>query len=74
MEQSNSDHNQEEYTMQLLSLSGPLLNGCADPGLVPRRTLHTGTQMPAIGLGTLGSYHASEVEIVAAVESAAAIR
>ena len=49
MEQSNSDHNQEEYTIQLQSVSGPLLNGCADPGLVSRRILYTGTQMLAIG-------------------------
>jgi len=49
MEQSNSDHNQEEYNHSASSVSGPLLNGCADPGLVSRRILYTGTQMLAIG-------------------------
>ena len=73
MEKSNSDDKQEEYTMKLQSVSGPLLNGCVDPGLVPRRTLYTGAQMPAIGLGTFGSDHVSAVEIAAAVEGAAAV-
>src|SRR6266699_2918472 len=73
MAKSNSDDKQEEYTMKLQSVSGPLLNGCVDPDLVPRRTLYTGAQMPDIGLGTFGSDHVSAVEIAAAVESAAAI-
>jgi alcohol dehydrogenase (NADP+) len=59
--------------MKLQSVFSPLLNGCVDPGLVPQRTLYTGAQMPAIGLGTFGSDHVSAVEIAAAVEGAAAI-
>lgn len=59
--------------MKLQSVSRPLVDGCIDPGLVPRRTLYTGAQMPAIGLGTFGSDHASAAEIAAAVEGAAAI-
>ena len=73
MEKSNSDDKQEEYTMKLQSVSGLLLNGCVDPRLVPQRTLYTGAQMPAIGLGTFGSDHVSAVEIAAAVEGAAAV-
>ena len=71
MEKSNSDDKQEEYTMKLQSVSGLLLNGCVDPGLVPRKTLHAGAQMPAIGLGTFGSDHVAAVETAAVVESAA---
>ncbi len=59
--------------MKLQSVSGLLLNGCVDPRLVPQRTLYTGAQMPAIGLGTFGSDHVSAVEIAAAVEGATAI-
>src|SRR5437773_12379420 len=73
MEKSNSDDKQEEYTMKLQSVSGPLLNGCVDPELVPRRTLYTGARMPAIGLGTFGSDHVVASEVAAAVEGAAAV-
>ncbi len=59
--------------MKLQSVSGQLLNGCVDPGLVPQRILYTGAQMPAIGLGTFGSDHVTAVEIAAAVEGAAAV-
>jgi len=41
-----------------------------DPGLVPKRTLHTGAQMPAIGLGTFGSDHVSAEQIAEAVKGA----
>src|SRR5438270_13613333 len=42
-----------------------------DPGLVPQRRLRTGALMPAIGLGTFGSDHATAGEIAAAVKDAA---
>jgi alcohol dehydrogenase (NADP+) len=41
-----------------------------DPGLVPKRTLYTGAQMPAIGLGTFGSDHVSAEQIAEAVKGA----
>ena len=59
--------------MRLQNEFGSVLNGCVDPELVPRRTLYTGVQMPAIGLGTFGSDHVSALEIAAAVEGAAAV-
>jgi alcohol dehydrogenase (NADP+) len=37
---------------------------------VPKRRLHTGASMPAIGLGTFGSDHASPAEIAEAVRGA----
>jgi len=43
-----------------------------DPAAVPRRTLHTGATMPAIGLGTFGSDHVSAAEVAATVKGAAA--
>lgn len=44
-----------------------------DPHRVPRRRLYTGVSMPAIGLGTFGSDHASGLDIAAAVVGAAAV-
>jgi diketogulonate reductase-like aldo/keto reductase len=44
-----------------------------DPILVPKRTLHTGAAMPAIGLGTFGSDHVSGDEIAAAVKGAISV-
>jgi alcohol dehydrogenase (NADP+) len=44
-----------------------------DPRLVPKRKLHTGALMPAIGLGTFGSDHATADEIAAAVKDAASL-
>ncbi|HMF33206.1 MAG TPA: aldo/keto reductase [Candidatus Lokiarchaeia archaeon] len=44
-----------------------------DPGEVPKKTLYTGAQMPAIGLGTFGSDHADGEEIAAAVLGAASV-
>src|SRR5437868_14729479 len=41
-----------------------------DPELVPRRTIYTGATMPAIGLGTFGSDHASADEVAEAVRGA----
>lgn len=44
-----------------------------DPQLVPQHTLYTGAPMPAIGLGTFGSDHASGEEVAAAVFGAAEV-
>ncbi|HWR54153.1 MAG TPA: aldo/keto reductase [Bryobacteraceae bacterium] len=41
------------------------------PERVPQRTLYTGASMPAIGLGTFGSDHASADEVAEAVVGAA---
>jgi len=44
-----------------------------DPALVPQRTLASGARMPAIGLGTFGSDHASNEAIAIAVRDAAQV-
>jgi diketogulonate reductase-like aldo/keto reductase len=44
-----------------------------DPALVPQRILYSGAQMPAIGLGTFGSDHASADEVATAVEDAVVV-
>jgi alcohol dehydrogenase (NADP+) len=44
-----------------------------DPALVPVRTLASGARMPAIGLGTFGSDHASAELVAATVEDAIAM-
>ena len=44
-----------------------------DPGLVPKRTLASGAQIPVIGLGTFGSDHVTGAQIAAAVLDAARI-
>jgi len=44
-----------------------------DPHLVPKRKLHTGALMPAIGLGTFGSDRVAAGEIAAAVQDAASL-
>ncbi len=41
-----------------------------DPSLIPQRTLYTGAKMPAIGLGTFGSDHATAEEVQNAVRMA----
>ena len=41
-----------------------------DPRQVPQRTLSTGASMPAIGLGTFGSDHASAEQVAAAIREA----
>jgi alcohol dehydrogenase (NADP+) len=48
----------------------PLDADGVDPRLVPQRTLNTGALMPAIGLGTFGSDHASPDEVAEAVRGA----
>ena len=32
-----------------------------DPNLIPARTLYTGAKMPAVGMGTFGSDHATKL-------------
>ena len=44
-----------------------------DPNLVPKRTLHTGAKMPAIGLGTFGSDRVSADAIAEAVKGAISV-
>ncbi len=44
-----------------------------DPGLVPSRTLTSGARMPALGVGTFGSDHASHSAVAEAVRYAASI-
>jgi len=51
----------------------PVAADGVDPTRVPRRTLHTGATMPAIGLGTFGSDRFSGDEIAEAVLGAAAV-
>lgn len=41
-----------------------------NPESIPRRVLYTGAEMPAIGMGTFGSDHASAAEVSAAVAGA----
>lgn len=44
-----------------------------DPALVPSRTLYTGAQIPAIGLGTFGSDHVPHHVVAETVKAAAAM-
>jgi diketogulonate reductase-like aldo/keto reductase len=44
-----------------------------DPRQVPQRVLYTGARMPAIGLGTFGSDHASHTAVAEAVKGAAEV-
>jgi diketogulonate reductase-like aldo/keto reductase len=42
-----------------------------DPAIIPKRKLHTGAEMPAIGLGTFGSDHVTPAQVGEAVLGAA---
>ena len=44
-----------------------------DPGLVPKRKLYTGAEIPVIGLGTFGSDHVSSEQVAEAVKDAARV-
>ncbi|MEM9160166.1 MAG: aldo/keto reductase, partial [Verrucomicrobiota bacterium] len=44
-----------------------------DPAALPKRTLNSGSQMPAIGLGTFGSDHIDNDAVARAVKEAIAI-
>jgi len=44
-----------------------------NPDLVPRKSLHTGATMPAIGMGTFGSDHVRAEQVAEAVKGAAAV-
>ncbi len=44
-----------------------------DPRLVPHKTLHTGAEIPGVGLGTFGSDRYSGVEVANAVKEAIAV-
>jgi alcohol dehydrogenase (NADP+) len=48
----------------------PLDPDGVEPALVPKRRLHTGALMPAIGLGTFGSDHVSADEVAESVRGA----
>ena len=48
------------------------LPGSIDPAAIPKRKLHTGASMPAIGLGTFGSDHVTAAQVGEAVLGAAA--
>jgi diketogulonate reductase-like aldo/keto reductase len=50
-----------------------MMDGGVDPRRVPYRRLYTGAAMPAIGLGTFGSDHASPDEVAEAVGGAAMV-
>jgi alcohol dehydrogenase (NADP+) len=51
----------------------PLAEDGVNPAEVPQRTLYTGAKMPAIGLGTFGSDHASADLIAGAILGAAGV-
>src|SRR5450755_4404059 len=57
----------------LILMNTTSMQPAVDPALVPKRTLHTGARMPAIGLGTFGSDHVTADQIAAAVKGAAAV-
>ena len=40
-----------------------------NPTAIPQRRLHTGSTMPAVGLGTFGSDHVKPGEVAAAISA-----
>jgi alcohol dehydrogenase (NADP+) len=57
----------------LLDFSSDAATDGVDPGLVPGRSLYTGAQMPAIGLGTFGSDHVAPDRIAESVAGAISV-
>lgn len=57
---------------QHMAAWSPAGNG-VDPGAIPLRRLYTGATLPAIGLGTFGSDHATAPMVAEAVLGAAAV-
>ena len=68
-------YNRYTKTMTTFSTASPADTAAAlvpiDPALVPTRTLFTGAQMPALGLGTFGSDKYTGPQIAGAVQNAA---
>jgi alcohol dehydrogenase (NADP+) len=60
-------------SLMSMKTAGRLATDAVDLALVPSRTLYTGTQMPAIGLGTFGSDHVPHQLVADTVLSAAAM-
>jgi len=56
-----------------MHIAWKIAEDAVDPSRVPRRELYTGSHMPAIGLGTFGSDHATPAEIADAVRGAASV-
>ena len=44
-----------------------------DPASIPRKTLYTGAEIPAVGIGTFGSDHVSSLQVAEAIRAAATI-
>ena len=63
----------ERITMKTETASELSTKPQIDPALVPQRVLYSGARMPAIGLGTFGSDHASADDVAAAVEDAVVV-
>src|SRR5438477_2918847 len=63
----------ERITMKTETASELSTKPQIDPALVPQRVLYSGMRMPAIGLGTFGSDHASADDVAAAVEDAVVV-
>ncbi len=55
------------------NLNAFIANDGVDPNKVPKRTLHTGAQIPAVGLGTFGSDRFSPEQIAEAVKEAISV-
>ena len=57
----------------MLAGASILSNEVISPSIVPQRVLSSGAHMPAIGLGTFGSDHASHQAVADAVKFAASV-